>query len=125
MNIFEKATRGKYRFNFKGLLTAEDLFDLKVAELDIIYKSLKAQVKLAEEESLFVIKTPQNEELDTKIAIVNFIFSLKIAEQEIRLQLKEKKERKQELMEILKDKQNSELQGKTKEEIEKMIAELE
>jgi len=125
MNIFQTATRNKYRFNFNGSLTTEDLFDLKTTDLDTIYKALKAQVKLAEEESLFVTKTQQNEELDTKIAIVNFIFSLKIAEQEIRLQLKEKKERKQELMEILKDKQNSELQGKTKEEIEKMIAELE
>ena len=45
MSIFEKATRGKMRFQFKGLVSVEDLWDLSVQDLDKIFKSLNSQKK--------------------------------------------------------------------------------
>lgn len=131
-NMFEVATRSKYRFKFAGSLTVEDLWDLKVVDsdikvitLDTIYKALNAQAKLAEEESLLAVKTASNEELATKIEIVKHIASVKLAEQGARLQEKEKREKKQKLMGILADKQDAELLAKSPEEIQKMLAELE
>lgn len=35
-NIFEKATKEKYRFPFKGQVSVEDLWDLKLQDLDSI-----------------------------------------------------------------------------------------
>lgn len=35
-NIFEAATRYKYRFPFKGMISVEDLWDLKLQDLDSV-----------------------------------------------------------------------------------------
>ena len=37
--LFVMATRGKYRFPFKGQISVEDLWDLSVKNLDSIFKS--------------------------------------------------------------------------------------
>ena len=39
-NIFEAATRYKYRFPFKGMISVEDLWDLKLQDLDSVFKLL-------------------------------------------------------------------------------------
>ena len=39
-NIFELATREKYRFPYKGMISVEELWDLDIPELDRVYKSL-------------------------------------------------------------------------------------
>ena len=43
-NIFEAATRYKYRFPFKGMISVEDLWDLKLQDLDSVFKLLKNRV---------------------------------------------------------------------------------
>ena len=40
-NIFEAATRYKYRFPFKGMISVEDLWDLKLQDLDSVFKLMK------------------------------------------------------------------------------------
>jgi uncharacterized protein YfkK (UPF0435 family) len=40
-DIWIECIRNKYRFEFRGLISAEDLFDLKLEDLDVIYKGLK------------------------------------------------------------------------------------
>lgn len=123
-NIFEYAARNKLRFPFKGMITTEDMFDLSVQSLDSIFKKLNAQLKQTKEESLLDVKTKADEALDTMIEIVKYIVSIKLAEENTRLQAREKKEKKQRLLEILASKQDAELLGKSTEEIQKMINEL-
>ena len=48
-NIFEAATKEKYRFPFKGMISVEDLWDLKLQDLDSVFKSLNKQKKQNEE----------------------------------------------------------------------------
>lgn len=42
-NIFEAATRYKYRFPFKGMISVEDLWDLKLQDLDSVFKLLNKE----------------------------------------------------------------------------------
>ena len=120
-NIFEAATKGKYRFPFKGMISVEDLWDLKLQDLDSVFKSLNKQKKQNDEESLLQVKTAEDQELDNKIQIVKYIGKFKQEEIEERLQAKDKKEYNQKLLELIERKQNEELAGKSIEELQAML----
>ena len=122
--MFIKASREKMRFPYKGLATVEDLWDLSVTELDKIYKSLNAKAKQAQEESLLEVKTSEDEELTVQIEIIKYIVSVKLEEKKAAEMAKERKEQKQKIMSILASKQDEALQGKSIEELEKMLDEL-
>lgn len=123
-NMFEFATRNKMRFPFKGQISVEDLWDLRVEDLDTVFKSLNKQVKQTKEESLLATKTTEDTILDTQIAIVKYIFDVKVQEANARLIEKERKEQKQKIMSILATKQEQELQNKSVEELQKMLDEI-
>lgn len=120
-NIFEVATRNGFRFQFKGMISVEDLWSLNVRDLDSVFKVLNSQLKQVQEESLLDVKTKQDQELDTKIEIVKYIVKVKQEEENVRLQVKEKKEYKQKLMEIYASKQDSALLEMSPEEIKAKI----
>ena len=120
-NIFEAATKEKYRFPFKGMISVEDLWDLKLQDLDSVFKSLNKQKKQNDEESLLQVKTAEDQELDNKIQIVKYIVKFKQEEIEERLQAKYKKEYNQKLLELIERKQNEELAGKSIEELQAML----
>lgn len=120
-NIFEAATKEKYRFPFKGMISVEDLWDLKLQDLDSVFKSLNKQKKQNDEESLLQVKTAEDQELDNKIQIVKYIVKFKQEEIEERLQAKDKKEYNQKLLELIERKQNEELAGKSIEELQAML----
>ena len=120
-NIFEAATKGKYRFPFKGMISVEDLWDLKLQDLDSVFKSLNKQKKQNDEESLLQVKTAEDQELDNKIQIVKYIVKFKQEEIEERLQAKDKKEYNQKLLELIERKQNEELARKSIEELQAML----
>jgi len=124
-NIFEVATRNGFRFNFKGMISVEDLWALNVRDLDSVFKVLNSQLKQVNEESLLDVKTKQDQELDTKIEIVKYIVKVKQEEESMRLKAKEQKEKKQKIMEILATKQESNLQNMSEDELKKMLSELE
>jgi len=125
VNIFEVAIREKFRFQFKGLISVEDLFDLNVKELDSVFKTLNSQLKQVKEESLLDTKTQQDQELDMKIEIVKYIVKVKLDEENVRLQVKEQKAKKQKIMEILSTKQDESLKNMSQAELQKMLDELE
>lgn len=120
-NIFEVATKEKYRFPFKEMISVEDLWDLKLQDLDSVFKSLNKQKKQNDEESLLQVKTAEDQELDNKIQIVKYIVKFKQEEIEERLQAKDKKEYNQKLLELIERKQNEELAGKSIEELQAML----
>lgn len=123
-NMFEYATRNKVRFPFKGQISVEDLWDLRTDDLDTVFKTLNRQVKQSEEESLLVTKTAEDTALDVQIAIVKYIFDIKMQEANARLLDKERKAQKQKIMAILAHKQEQELQNKSVDELQKMLEEI-
>jgi len=122
--LFESAVRMKFRFPFKGSISVEDLFDLSVKDLDSIFKILNSQLKQIKEESLLSAKTKEDKELDAKIEIVKYIFSVKVEEENSRLKAKEQREQKQKILEILSVKQDEGLKNKSVDELKQMLDEL-
>jgi hypothetical protein len=123
--MFEYAVRNKLRFPYKGMISVEDLWDLNVRELDSIFKTLNAQVKKSQEESLLATKSKEDEVLTTQIDIVKHIVRIKQDEEAARLFAKERKEKQQKLMELINKKQDEDLNNKSIEELKAMLAELE
>ena len=119
--MFETASRRKYRFPFHGSINTEDLWDLSVQNLDIVFKALNAQVKQSSEESLLQTKNPASQQLETQIAIVKHIVSVKLAEAEMRRLASENAQKRQRIMEIISSKQDEELHSKSIEELSKML----
>lgn len=123
MNVFEYATRKKVRFQFKGQISVEDLWDLSLENLDSIYKMLKAQAKAEQGESLLRKANPNEELLGVQIAIVTHIANVKLEEREARQKDRERRERNARIKEIIAQKQDADLQNKSVEELERMLEE--
>ena len=124
MNIFEMATRNKFRFPYKGLISVEDLWDLGQVQLDSIYKNLNKEIKQIQEESLLSAKNSEDAELQAKIDIVKHIFTVKQQEAIQRSIDAENADKKRRIMEILAQKQDDSLMGKSEDELRKMLKEL-
>lgn len=130
-NMFEIALRGKMRFSFNGMICVEDLWDLPVAKLDLIFKTLNSQLKQVKEESLLALKTKEDKELtkedkelNIKIEIIKYIVRVKLEEERIRLKAKEVKAEEQKILEILSSKKDQNLQEKSIEELEARLTEI-
>lgn len=121
-DLFKVAAKKKYRFNYKGSISVEDLWDLSVEELDGIYKRLKAQQKNYSEESLLQSVSKEDKELTNKIDIIKTIVSDKLIAKERALKAAEKKAQNQRILEIMADKQDAALKEKSLEELQAMLA---
>jgi len=122
--MFEFALRNKVRFPYKGMISVEDLYDLSARELDSVFKTLNAQVKKSQEESLLATKTKEDETLSVQIEIVKYIFNTKLAEAEAAKQSRELKEKKQMLLGLIAEKENEELKNKSADELKAMLKSL-
>lgn len=124
-NMFEVATRTKMRFPFKGMISVEDLWDLSVQNLDKVFKTLNSQRKEAQEESLLNVRSSEDEVLDTQIEIVKYIVNVKLEEQAARVKAAENKEKKQKIMALMAKKDDEAMENMSKEELQKLLDELE
>lgn len=116
-DLFVMATRRKFRFPFKGMVSVEDLWDLSVKNLDTIFKALKAEARQANEESLLTTKSIADTELDAKIEIIKYIVMVKQEEAAHREQLAANREQMRRIDEIIAAKQDQALQDKSIEEL--------
>lgn len=122
--LFEIATRNKTRFPFRGMISVEDLWDLSLTNLDSVFKTLNAEAKKSEEESLLETKSKENEELSNKIEIVKYIVNIKLEEKKTRENARKNAEMKQRLLEIKAKRQDAALENMSDEDLDKMLAEL-
>lgn len=124
-NLFESATRSKMRFPFKGMISVEDLWDLSLTNLDSVFKTLNAEAKKSEEESLLNTKSKEDEEISNKIEIVKYIVGVKLDEKKKREDAKKNAEMRQRLLEIKAKRQDAALENMSDEDLDKALAELE
>ena len=121
-DLFKVAVKKKYRFNFKGNITVEDLWDLSVEDLDKIYKDLKSKQRNATEESLLQSVSKEDKELANKIEIIKTIVSDKLAAKERAMKAAAQKAQNQRILEIMADKQDAALKEKSIEELQAMLS---
>lgn len=123
--LFIEATKKNYQFPFRGMINVIDLWELSVQNLDLVFKSLNADYKKSEEESLLSVQTKESEELSEKIEIVKYIVNEKLAEKKAKEDAKKNREMKQRLLEIKAKRQDAALEGLSDAELDKMIQAME
>lgn len=126
--LFAIATKMKYRYPFKGMISTEDLWDLSVESLDTIYKELKNQLfKLTDVGGL--IDTNENTEaimnLKNKMQIVEEIFNEKKAAAKHREEALIKAAKRRQIEELLIEKDEQAMKDMTKEELLEALKALE
>lgn len=120
-NIYKIALMKKYRFNFKGQISTEDLFGLSLNSLDEIYKDLVKQKKNNVEVSLLNSISKENEEIENKISLIKDIVLLKLEEKELREKEVEEKARKNFIKELIREKELDGLKNSSIEDLKKML----
>ena len=122
--LFINATRSNYQLPFRGMINVIDLWDLSLTNLDAVFKTLNAEVKKSEEESLLNTKSKEDEEISNKIEIVKYIVDVKLDEKKRREDAKKNAEMRQRLLEIKAKRQDAALENMSDEDLDKMLAEL-
>lgn len=128
-DLFERATKQKLRFNTSvGTVSVEELWDIPLTShgtisLDTIAKELNRAVKADDDESFVTKKSTSNTRLTLQFDIVKHIIEVRLAEAEAKLGRKAKKEKQQQILALIADKKNTELAGKTVEELTALLEE--
>ena len=123
--MFEKAVRTKMRVSTpKGSLSVEDLWDLTPEALDPVAINLKKELEETKEGSFLKSTSTAERKVKDQFDIVLYILKTKVQEREDRANAAVRKEKRDELLAILADKENEETRGMSKEEILKQIEEL-
>ena len=122
--LFINATRNNYQFPFRGMINVIDLWDLSLTNLDSVFKTLNAEAKKSEEESLLNTKSKEDEEISNKIEIVKYIVSVKLDEKKKREDAKKNAEMRQRLLEIKAKRQDAAIENMSDEDMDKALAEL-
>lgn len=124
-NLFQVASRKKYRWETaKGLITAEDLWDLKLTDLDKIAVSLDEKVMKAGGKSFISTPKPGAVEDKDKLDIVVEIITIKVAEAEAKKLATEKAQRASLYEQLIANKKMEALQNMSLAELEAEAAKL-
>lgn len=124
--MYKKASKLKLRFSTsKGNLSTEDLWDLSLEQLDAIAVKLDEQIEKSPRKSFIKTISKVNETLELKFAIVKDVIDTKMAEQAARENQQAKSAQRQKILELIAEKEDFELKGKSADELRKMLDELE
>lgn len=120
-DLFKIATKKKYRFNFKGVIGVEDLWDLPLEDLDKIYRSLKSEQRKHSEDSLLKSASKEDTMLADKVAIIQAIAEDKQAAKEKAVARAVSKEKNRRIMELVQEKQDAALKELSVDELKAML----
>lgn len=128
MNIFAKATKIKLRFNTAhGVLSVEQLWDLKQTKLAVVIKNLREDIKKADinsdSELAFLDQDTSEADkiLQLKFELVKAVWQTKQEEIEAAKNKVADKEHNQNILELIKKKQDAALEEMSIEELKAML----
>jgi hypothetical protein len=120
--LFERASRRKMRYQTdKGMVSTEDLWDLKLEDLNNIAKGYSRKIKEEKEEDFLKEKTVESTVTKLAFDVVLHVLNTKVEEGRAKLNEKAKKAEKEKLLKILESKEDKELENLTPEEIRARI----
>ena len=123
---FETATRRKLRFQTtKGNLSIEDLWDVPLTVLDEAYKGLSRQIRDVEDDSLLAKRDSGVEEATIKRDLVKHVVEVRQAEATEKRSREARRAQAARVRELIAQKQDEALSGKSTEELAALLAELE
>lgn len=127
MDIFKYAAQNSLRFPFRGNITVEDLFKLRMEDLDIIYKTLgSAYYRIVGDDCESLIETDKTnseeaQRLKVSMDIVKEIFNDKKDACDKAQKKLEKQNQIQKIMDIMAKKEDDALMSKSLEELQKEL----
>jgi hypothetical protein len=125
MSKFELASRQKLRFaTSRGSLSTEDLWDLKLTELNDLAKGLNQQLKASTEEDFLKEKSTADKGIQLRFDLVLHVLQTKQAEADLRKNTAAVNAEVSRLAEILGRKENAELENLSADELRAKIVEL-
>lgn len=132
MNIFERASRKKLRFaSCVGDLTTEQLWELPLTakgdkiDLDKMARGVNSELKsLVEGSFVTLTPDPRKTELELKLDILKHVIDAKLADKAAAEKATQNAERKRKLLAALASKEEADLAGMTREQIEAEIAKV-
>lgn len=122
MDIFKYAIKNKLRFNYKGVCTVEDLYDIPLSGLDKMYGELKKQQKSFGEDSLLNKKSSEEKEIGIKIEIIENIVADRLADIDKAKKVQQTRERNRRIAQIIADKEDAALNDMSLEDLKAMLA---
>lgn len=122
MDIFKYAVKNKLRFNYKGVCTVEDLYDIPLSGLDKMYGELKKQQKNFGEDSLLNKKSSEEKEIGIKIEIIESIVADRLADIDKAKKAQQTRERNRRIAQIIADKEDAALNDMSLEDLKAMLA---
>lgn len=130
-NIFEYAARNKLRFqSVKGPLTAEQLWDVPLRSsddfnLNTVAKAASKALEESGENFVETKKTPDHARREMVMEVVKYVIQTKLDEEKAAEKRAANRREKQQLMDILAEKQQGALSELSEKELKKRIAALE
>ena len=126
--VFEQATCVKLRFeSSKGCLSTEEVWDLSLAALDMMAKTVNKRLREAEEESFIpVAHQPRVASHDMlRLDVLKHIITTKAAQRDVARARAENRAKLARLKEVLAVKEDDAFKALSQDELLKQIAELE
>lgn len=121
MDIFKYAVKKKLRFNYKGLCTIEDLYDIPLSDLDSMYGALKRRQKNFGSDSLLNKKSSEEKEVAIKIEIIENIVADRFADIDKAKKAQQIREKNRRIAEIIADKEDAALHEMSLEDLKAML----
>lgn len=125
MSIFEQATKSGLRFKAaNGQVSTEDLWSLSLAQLDVIARSLRKELREEDYSFIFAAGTASNAKTELMLEVVKRVIASKIEDRDAKAAAQDKAVRKQQILGVLEQKKSDSLQNMSVEDLEKELKNL-
>ena len=122
MEKYKQASQEKLRFQTnKGTLSTEQLWDLSLDELDALAVSLDTEHKESSKKSFLAKTSAKDKTAKLKFEVVYDILITKKEESEAIAEAHEIKQHNNKIIQLIAEKQDESLKGKSIKELEKML----
>lgn len=122
--MYKQATKQKLRVaTTKGLLSAEQLWDLSLTEIDALAVSLEKEHQESGKKSFLTSRSEKDKTVKLKFDIVLDVLNTKVEEATVLQKRKERKERNQKILSLIEEKKDESLKSMSVKKLEALLVE--